>query len=93
MSTISIGGREVGENAPNDPRYSTFQQIELSLEDWGQVLTESRGLGRALFGELFDRESLELAERHHLAAYKIHSTDIERRAGARRLPTFARATR
>jgi len=130
MSTISIGGREVGDNAPafvlaevasahqgeavqalalaklaqaagadgvkfqlfragdliapNDPRYSTFEQIELSLEDWDQVLTESRGLGRAIFGEVFDRESLELAERHHLAAYKIHSTDIEN-------PEFIRA--
>ena len=63
--------------APNDPRISTFQQIELSLSDWDQVLTESRSLGLALFGELFDRESLELAERHELAAYKIHSTDIE----------------
>lgn len=130
MSTISIAGRDVGENAPafvlaevasahqgeavqalalakqaqaagadgvkfqlfragdliapNDPRYSTFEQIELSLEDWDQVLSESRGLGLALFGEVFDRESLTLAERHDLAAYKIHSTDIEN-------PEFIRA--
>jgi N,N'-diacetyllegionaminate synthase len=70
--------------APNDPRYSTFEQIELSLEDWDQVLGESRGLGLALFGEVFDRESLTLAERHDLAAYKIHSTDIEN-------PEFIRA--
>jgi len=70
--------------APNDPRFSTFQQIELSISDWEQVLTESRSLGLALFGELFDRESLELAERHDLAAYKIHSTDIEN-------PEFIRA--
>jgi sialic acid synthase SpsE len=130
MSTISIAGRDVGENAPafvlaevasahqgeavqalalakqaqaagadgvkfqlfragdliapNDPRYSTFEQIELSLEDWDQVLRESRGLGLALFGEVFDRESLTLAERHDLAAYKIHSTDIEN-------PEFIRA--
>ncbi len=130
MSTISIAGREVGDNAPafvlaevasahqgeavqalalakqaqtagadgvkfqlfrapeliapNDPRYSTFEQIELSLEDWDQVLSESRGLGLALFGELFDRESLDLAEGHDLAAYKIHSTDIEN-------PEFIRA--
>jgi len=130
MSTISIAGREVGENspafvlaevasahqgeavqalalaqlardagadgvkfqlfrasdliAPNDPRFSTFQQIELSLSDWDQVLAESRPLGLAIFAELFDRESLELAERHALAAYKIHSTDIEN-------PEFIRA--
>ncbi len=63
--------------APNDPRISTFQQIEMSHEDWDEVLTESRSLGLALFGEIFDRDSLSLAERHHLAAYKIHSTDIE----------------
>lgn len=130
MSTISIAGREVGDNAPafvlaevasahqgeavqalglakqaqtagadgvkfqlfraseliapNDPRYSTFEQIELSLEDWDSVLSESRGLGLALFAEVFDRESLELVERHDLAAYKIHSTDIEN-------PEFIRA--
>jgi sialic acid synthase SpsE len=70
--------------ALNDPRFSTFQQIELSLEDWDQVLSESRGLGLALFGEVFDRASLTLAERHELAAYKIHSTDIEN-------PEFIRA--
>jgi len=70
--------------APNDPRFSTFQQIELSLSDWDEVLTECRSLGLALFAELFDRESLELAERHDLAAYKIHSTDIEN-------PEFIRA--
>ncbi|HJS73356.1 MAG TPA: N-acetylneuraminate synthase family protein, partial [Vicinamibacteria bacterium] len=70
--------------APNDPRISTFQQIELSLEDWDEVLTESRSLGLSLFGEVFDRESLTLAERHDLAAYKIHSTDLEN-------PEFIRA--
>jgi sialic acid synthase SpsE len=70
--------------APNDPRFSTFQQIELSLSDWNEVLTESRSLGLALFGEVFDRESLDLTERHGLAAYKIHSTDIEN-------PEFIRA--
>jgi sialic acid synthase SpsE len=70
--------------APNDPRFSTFQQIELSTSDWDQVLMESRSLGVSLFGEVFDRESLELAERHHLAAYKIHSTDLEN-------PEFIRA--
>src|SRR3990172_6360081 len=38
--------------APNDPRFSTFQQIELTLADWDEVLTESRALGPALFGEV-----------------------------------------
>jgi N,N'-diacetyllegionaminate synthase len=70
--------------APNDPRSSTFQQIELSLEDWDQVLQETRALGIATFVEVFDRECLALAERHEVAAYKIHSTDIEN-------PEFIRA--
>ncbi len=70
--------------APNDPRFSTFQQIELSPSDWDQVLIESRSLPLAIFGEVFDRESLALAERHDLAAYKIHTTDIEN-------PEFIRA--
>lgn len=70
--------------APNDPRVSTFQQIELSLEDWDQVLEETRALGIAILIEVFDRESLSVAERHDVAAYKIHSTDIEN-------PEFVRA--
>jgi sialic acid synthase SpsE len=69
---------------PNDPRFSTFEQIELSREDWDQVLGESRGLGLAIFVEAFDRASLKLAEHHEVAAYKIHSTDIEN-------PEFVRA--
>lgn len=70
--------------APNDPRSSTFRQIELSLEDWDQVLAETGALGIAIFVEVFDRECLALAERHDVAAYKIHSTDIEN-------PEFIRA--
>jgi sialic acid synthase SpsE len=70
--------------AGNDPRLSTFQQIELSLEDWDEVLSETRAFGIAVFAEAFDRESLALAEKHDVAAYKIHSTDIEN-------PEFIRA--
>jgi sialic acid synthase SpsE len=70
--------------APNDRRFPTFQQIELSLPDWDRVLNEAASLGLTLLGEIFDRESLALAERHRFAAYKIHSTDIEN-------PEFIRA--
>lgn len=70
--------------APNDPRSSTFQQIELSLEDWDHVLEETRALEIAIFIEVFDRMSLSVAKRHDVAAYKIHSTDIEN-------PEFIRA--
>lgn len=70
--------------APNDPRRPTFDQIELSLEDWDHVLSEAGALGIAVLTEVFDRESLALAERHGVAAYKIHSTDLEN-------PEFIRA--
>jgi sialic acid synthase SpsE len=70
--------------APNDPRFSTFQQIELSIEDWEQVLDETRAMGISIFAEAFDRTSLAVAEKHGVAAYKIHSTDIEN-------PEFIRA--
>jgi sialic acid synthase SpsE len=63
--------------APSDGRYPTFQQIELSIPDWERVLKETESLGLTLLGEIFDRQSLALAERHSFAAYKIHSTDIE----------------
>jgi sialic acid synthase SpsE len=70
--------------APNDPRFSTFQQIELSIDDWGQVLDETRTMEIPVFAETFDRESLVLAEKHGVVAYKIHSTDLEN-------PEFIRA--
>lgn len=63
--------------APNDPRFSTFQQIELTFEEWEHVLAESSGLGLSVLVEVFDRASLKLAERHPVSAYKIHSTDLE----------------
>jgi sialic acid synthase SpsE len=70
--------------APGDPRSSTFQQIELSFEEWERVLDHGRRLGIPIFIEVFDRPSLSFAEKHDVAAYKIHSTDIEN-------PEFIRA--
>jgi sialic acid synthase SpsE len=70
--------------APGDPRSPTFQQIELSFEDWERVLEHGRRLGIPIFVEVFDLPSLSLAEKHEVAAYKIHSTDIEN-------PDFIRA--
>lgn len=63
--------------APNDPNRSTFDQIELSVEDWEHVLGEVRGLGIPIFADVFDRDSLALGERCGVDAYKIHSTDME----------------
>lgn len=70
--------------APNDPERSTFDQIELSLEDWEHVLSEAQSQALPLFADVFDRDSLALGERHGIAAYKIHSTDMEN-------PEFIRA--
>jgi N,N'-diacetyllegionaminate synthase len=70
--------------APNDPRRSTFDQIELELGDWEQVLHETVALGIEVLIEVFDRTSLALAEKAEIAAYKIHSTDMEN-------PEFVRA--
>lgn len=70
--------------APNDPNRSTFDQIELSIEDWEHVLGEVASLGLPTFADVFDRESLALGERAGIAAYKIHSTDMEN-------PEFIRA--
>lgn len=63
--------------APNDPRFPTFRQIELSDGEWDSVLAETEASGLAMLVEVFDRQSLVLAERHAVAAYKIHSTDVE----------------
>ena len=70
--------------APNDPRRSTFNQIELTPDEWEQILKETTALDIAILIEVFDRTSLELAERANVAAYKVHSTDMEN-------PEFVRA--
>ncbi len=63
--------------APNDPHRSTFDQIEFSVEDWENVLNQASALRIAIFADVFDRVSLALGERVGIAAYKIHSTDME----------------
>ena len=63
--------------APNDPHRSTFDQIEFSVEDWENVLSQASALRIPIFADVFDRRSLALGERLGIAAYKIHSTDME----------------
>ena len=63
--------------APNDPHRSTFDQIEFSVEDWENVLSKVSALRIPVFADVFDRRSLALGERLGIAAYKIHSTDME----------------
>lgn len=63
--------------APNDPHRSTFDQIEFSVEDWENVLNQASALRIPIFADVFDRVSLALGERVGIAAYKIHSTDME----------------
>ena len=63
--------------APNDPRYPTFDQIEIAPEDWERILGEAAGLGLPVLVDVFDRTSLGVAERNAVDAYKIHSTDME----------------
>ena len=63
--------------APGDSRFETFQKIELSTADWSRVLEKAQPLGITIVADVFDVPSLEVAERSAVAAYKIHSTDME----------------
>ena len=63
--------------APNDSRYETFRQIELSVEDWHRVLSEAERVSLPLIADIFDEPSLSIAQEHDFVAYKIHSTDLE----------------
>lgn len=63
--------------APMDPRMETFRQIELSTTDWERLLGAASELDIPLLADVFDRPSLSLGEAHDVAAYKIHSTDME----------------
>ncbi len=70
--------------SPEDPNRSVFDRIELSMDEWDRVLGAGQALGLPIFADVFDRESLTLGERQKVAAYKIHSTDMEN-------PDFIRA--
>lgn len=63
--------------APTDSRFATFSNIELAESDWGRVLDRARELPIAVTADVFDAPSLALGEAHGVAAYKIHSTDME----------------
>ena len=63
--------------APTDSRFATFSKIELSEFDWGRVLDQAAGLPIAVLADVFDAPSLALGEAHGVAAFKIHSTDME----------------
>lgn len=63
--------------APNDPQRSTFEQIELSVDDWDNVLSQAKALALPIFADVFDHLSLAIGEKLGVAAYKIHSTDME----------------
>jgi N,N'-diacetyllegionaminate synthase len=63
--------------APNDPRYPTFDQIEIAPQEWEQILREAAGLALPVLVDIFDRPSLRVAEKNGVDAYKIHSTDME----------------
>ena len=62
---------------PNDPQSSTFKKIELSLEQWENVIGEASGLALPIIADVFDQASLFLGEKLPIAGYKIHSTDME----------------
>lgn len=63
--------------APNDSRFPTFEQIEIAPEEWERILGEAARLGLPVLVDIFDRPSLRVAEENGVAAYKIHSTDME----------------
>ena len=70
--------------APTDFRFPTFRQIEIAPREWERILDEASEKGLPVFADIFDRPSLSIGERGGIAAYKIHSTDMEN-------PEFIRA--
>lgn len=70
--------------APTDSRFPTFRQIELAPPEWERILDEAHEMGLPVFADIFDRPSLRIGEKGGVAAYKIHSTDMEN-------PEFIRA--
>ena len=70
--------------APNDSRFPTFRQIEITPQEWERILDEAQEMGLPVFADIFDRPSLKIGEKGGVAAYKIHSTDMEN-------PDFIRA--
>ncbi len=59
------------------PGRRDFEQIELKSAEWRRILAEARSSGLAVLAEVFDAESLELAAEAEVAAFKVHTTDME----------------
>lgn len=59
------------------PGRRDFEQIELKPATWRKLLAEARSSGLAVLAEVFDEESLELAAEAEVAAFKVHTTDMD----------------
>ena len=66
------------------PGRKDFEEIELTEKEWRRVLRSAKSSGLVLLADVFDVPSLELAAEEEVAAFKVHSTDMEN-------PEFIRA--
>ncbi len=58
------------------PKYASFKQKEFSKEQWLDISEYAKSFGLSIFADVFDRESLDIAEEFGAEAYKIHSSII-----------------
>ncbi len=58
------------------PKFSSFKQKEFSKKQWKEIADHARSLGLNVFADVFDKPSLETAEKIGIKAYKVHSTII-----------------
>jgi len=61
---------------PNHPKYEAFQIIEMSHSEWDEIISEAQRLNFPFIPEVFDEGSFHFVEKYDVAAYKIHSTDL-----------------
>ncbi len=59
-----------------DSRHEIFSKIELTPQEWEDVISLAKQTGLEVLADVFDEQSFGLASRLGVSTFKIHSTDL-----------------
>jgi len=61
---------------PEYPGYEDLKKIELSDEEWKEVINYTKKFNLEILADVFDKNSCDLMDQLGVAAFKIHSSDL-----------------
>ena len=61
---------------PSHPDYETFAQLEMSVNEWEELISYAQDSNLNVFADVFGFDSLELMAANDVDGYKIHNADI-----------------